>query len=513
MPGNDDPPRPGPIDVAPAVRAFERHYVQREYADAREIFNLNTLILWYNIPIETLALMLDDIVTADPLTQDEALGFQVFLSSAKEQRFFEPRSLRTMNDTSSPSALMMRFGYLLDLRLRGHVTEALSLFDVLRGELAIIQPFTDRRNSWPQFLSLQQGITAMLAGDFQRALNHFTETLARSVTPGLEVLHRNAIIRSALLEAAFGNPQAAQLLYDRARKVKRTPSWSEASIDASADLVQVLLEPDPQLAGRKLAMLDLAEVGEMWPFYVFADYIVHDRAGAHARISTRLENMNALPFARESGEGFSGSVLPLAMASHKLYAGASQEARDLVQQADPNHLLTKLVVAMVELRAGSPQTTIRLTKEVREETVELRRAELWRISLCAQAYLVLGDRPAMINVMREIENLFQPLRPREVNFFTNELAEAGRQSFDWWPTGELDHGAYFERLPLREESLTDREQEVLELLALGKTRPQIAESLYISLNTLKTQLRSVYRKLGAVSRADALQKASHRGLL
>lgn len=100
-----------------------------------------------------------------------------------------------------------------------------------------------------------------------------------------------------------------------------------------------------------------------------------------------------------------------------------------------------------------------------------------------------------------------------MNFFTNELAAAAEQHFDWWPAGKLDHGAYFERLPEREQLLTDREQEVLELLARGQTRPQIAESLYVSLNTLKTQLRSIYRKLGAVSRADALQKASSRGLL
>lgn len=127
--------------------------------------------------------MLDDIIAADPKTQDEAFGFQVFLSSAMEVRYFESQVFRTMKETTSSSGLMMRFGYLLDLRLRGFVAEALSLFDVLRGELAIIQPFIDRRNSRPQFLSLQQGLTAMLAGDFQRALHHLTETLARSVTP------------------------------------------------------------------------------------------------------------------------------------------------------------------------------------------------------------------------------------------------------------------------------------------------------------------------------------------
>lgn len=45
-------------------------------------------------------------------------------------------------------------------------------------------------------------------------------------------------------------------------------------------------------------------------------------------------------------------------------------------------------------------------KQIREETVELRRAELWRISLCAQAYLLLGHEAEMLNSMRKIENHF-----------------------------------------------------------------------------------------------------------
>lgn len=119
----------------------------------------------------------------------------------------------------------------------------------------------------------------------------------------------------------------------------------------------------------------------------------------------------------------------------------------------------------------------------------------------------------MLDTLRELDNLFHPLRPREVNFFTSEIALLAARSFDWWPNIDLDHGAYFDRLPNREQLLTDREKEVLKLLALGQTRPQISDALYISLNTLKTQLRSIYRKLEATSRADALREASKRGLL
>lgn len=53
------------------------------------------------------------------------------------------------------------------------------------------------------------------------------------------------------------------------------------------------------------------------------------------------------------------------------------------------------------------------------------------------------------------------------------------------------------------ELLTDREREVLELLAEGLTNSQIAERLYISANTVKRHLKSVFEKLDVTNRAAA----------
>ncbi len=54
---------------------------------------------------------------------------------------------------------------------------------------------------------------------------------------------------------------------------------------------------------------------------------------------------------------------------------------------------------------------------------------------------------------------------------------------------------------------------VLHCLATGLSRREIGAKLYISLNTVKTHTRELYRKLGASSRTDAVAQAEALGLL
>ena len=63
------------------------------------------------------------------------------------------------------------------------------------------------------------------------------------------------------------------------------------------------------------------------------------------------------------------------------------------------------------------------------------------------------------------------------------------------------------------ESLTGRERNVLELLARGKSNKEIGVSLYISETTVKSHLRSIFRKLNVLSRTEAITVASRRGLI
>jgi DNA-binding NarL/FixJ family response regulator len=61
--------------------------------------------------------------------------------------------------------------------------------------------------------------------------------------------------------------------------------------------------------------------------------------------------------------------------------------------------------------------------------------------------------------------------------------------------------------------LTPREQEVLELAARAMTNAQIGATLFLAPGTVKRHLTSAYRKLGAVSRIDAINRAAAAGLI
>ena len=62
-------------------------------------------------------------------------------------------------------------------------------------------------------------------------------------------------------------------------------------------------------------------------------------------------------------------------------------------------------------------------------------------------------------------------------------------------------------------NVSDREYQVLELLATGLSNQEIADKLFVSLNTIKTHSSNLYSKLGAKRRTQAIENARNMGIL
>ena len=61
--------------------------------------------------------------------------------------------------------------------------------------------------------------------------------------------------------------------------------------------------------------------------------------------------------------------------------------------------------------------------------------------------------------------------------------------------------------------LSERELDVLRLLRGSLSESEIASELYLSHNTVHSHTRSIYRKLGVSSRAEAVERARKLGLV
>ncbi len=64
-----------------------------------------------------------------------------------------------------------------------------------------------------------------------------------------------------------------------------------------------------------------------------------------------------------------------------------------------------------------------------------------------------------------------------------------------------------------DHTLSDREKQVLKLIAQGKTYSLIAEELFISKTTVRTHIRNIYQKLHVNSKAEAIKTANEKKMI
>src|SRR4051794_16914937 len=94
-----------------------------------------------------------------------------------------------------------------------------------------------------------------------------------------------------------------------------------------------------------------------------------------------------------------------------------------------------------------------------------------------------------------------------------ECADPGPVVRDWFARELRARRESRGDVPSGLERLTERELAVLSLLPAPLSQRELAQSLYVSQNTMKTHVRAIYRKLGVDSRDEAVLRARSLGLL
>ena len=147
------------------------------------------------------------------------------------------------------------------------------------------------------------------------------------------------------------------------------------------------------------------------------------------------------------------------------------------------------------------------------------RTRIEAMILSAIAADRFGDHALALASLQRALDLAAPADLRAPFLAYSELLAGMIDRYSWQLAGSSSYAAELvddlhpEELPVFVEPLTSRELAVLEYLPTMMTNTEIARHLLVSVNTVKTHLKSVYRKLGVERRRDAVVLAKQLEIL
>jgi LuxR family maltose regulon positive regulatory protein len=369
------------------------------------------------------------------------------------------------------------------------------------------------------------GVIRLLADDLEggaRALEHAYNYA--SDIPNAR-LSGDAAGILALALALRGEVERARSWLDRrgaatsASAINRLSGPGSAFAQTALTLVALELL-DTSAAGAALADLDDdAPFQQNWAFAAYARaqhaLYVGDPVGG-LRI---LDEVRARHATRAGVGSTAGPLLAATEAELLLACGRGNEANGVLNGTHSHHPMLQVGHARLALLGGQPAAALRRTRDVTSSRTGGRRTQLDMLLIRGIAHHRLEQprsaadaigfairaarasaslRPFAAVSRAELEAIAEHLDPADADFLSNPALRAVV------PVFPRNVGLV---------RLTGRERLLLTRMAAGESKSQIAEHLFISVNTAKSHLRSLYRKLDANTRDQAIARAGALGLL
>jgi LuxR family transcriptional regulator, maltose regulon positive regulatory protein len=373
---------------------------------------------------------------------------------------------------------------------------------------------TDACDEVARALSLQLlGATEFAAGDVEVAADRLEEATALAAPPGRERLRMDCVGPVAILEVLRGRLTRAQSHAHAALELARQHGWehSLAAGWAQAALAAVAwLRDDLATAERRAD--DAATAAYADGDAVLGDALRALRAHLHAARGDEQTARTLLRIVREAPPGADG-VLPrwLEALGPAPWAPTSGDR--------PAEVVAR---AMGRLRAGDPGGAIRLVMPIaatRRHHPTVRLSGLLVEAVARDALREPGSAAALERALDlgDPEGLRRPFLDGGAPLRRVLARHACRRNtsapllagiLDALPEA-VDDG----RAGGSAEPLSERERAVLRLMPTILANTEIAGELFVSVNTVKTHLRSIYRKLDVGSRREAVAKARELHLL
>jgi LuxR family maltose regulon positive regulatory protein len=300
------------------------------------------------------------------------------------------------------------------------------------------------------------------------------------------------VLRSARLFDLIGDQS---LPLPRLVSALRTPSSAEAMIDE----VRKAREDFPPGSEWTPACLAVEGLGWLW----LGDEEKADSLFAHA--ITLTEPVFAVPTATITLA--ERALIAMRARDWDTAESACSDSLHLVMDHGLAGYSTSAITYVVAARIARHRNDLPRAREMLARAVRLRpqlNSSLPGISVqtgieMAKAHIELAEVAGAKVIIRETRVILDQFP--DLGLLPDQLEELSR-SMETMEPGKVGPS-----------TLTTAELRLLPLLASHHTFPEIGERLYISRHTVKTQAMSIYRKLGASSRSEAVRIAGEIGLL
>ena len=227
-------------------------------------------------------------------------------------------------------------------------------------------------------------------------------------------------------------------------------------------------------------------------------HLMRDELRAAASELERASGVGDVPRSTRESERISLARLLIAQGDYDEALQLIDRAREAAEAADGrSNAIEILTLQALALRARDEKTR---ATDVMGQALALGEQE-------GYVRTFIDEGPAMAVLLSETLEARQrgrldPANKVPVHYFRKLMAVLERDT-----TGTALPAA---RLP---EPLSERELEVLQLIAAGKTNRRIATELFVGVGTVKTHINNAYRKLDAHSRTQALARARELNLI
>jgi LuxR family transcriptional regulator, maltose regulon positive regulatory protein len=333
---------------------------------------------------------------------------------------------------------------------------------------------------------------------------------------------RDASVGAALACALLGYLQPAEAWLDSAEDFnvyinqQTHPTNGRVVITVRGIIALERLEVGAATALPLFEDLDIGE--ELWALAanVRAQAALSD--GSHPRLLAEIEKVREQHARQGTTRSLRGALLVAAAVDLHLALGQISRARTAVESVTQRYEVAGLAHARIEYLAGDFAEAVDSSTEWLRNGINGPRHRLDFLLIVAAAEHARGRRKEAVEALAEAVAISKSTGlvrcflkvPNEI--LVDLVGDVAQLASIFELEGYIQATDLFPP-PIRSAQLSDRELEVLASLAQSTSLAGVARSLYLSSNTVKTHLRSIYRKLGTHSSVETVERAKELGLL